>query len=308
MLRELINTAEQRALSLSQIRRDGGTQPREGIDWDHVKDMQQALADGAALPAISVIYDGADYWLWDGFHRWHAYANNGKLEIPVVISQGTQDDAQWESFAANQAHGLKRTPSEKERAIRGALKHPKSAGMSNMAIAKHLGVSDKTVAQYREKMELSSEIPKITTRTVERNGQTYQQDTANIGAIRHTPPVMLAVWEAFAPYDGGEVSPGPAVASDEQILEWVASDGETAYHPSCTCKMGMDGMAVVDPATMKVHGLEGLRVADASAMPYVTNGNIYAPVMMLAEKAADLIMGNTPLQAEQVEFYRHRSE
>ncbi|MBP8291456.1 MAG: ParB N-terminal domain-containing protein [Caldilineaceae bacterium] len=196
MLRELINTAEQRTLSLNQIRRDGGTQPREGIDWDHVKDMQQALADGAALPAISVIYDGADYWLWDGFHRWHAYANNGKLEIPVVISQGTQDDAQWESFAANQAHGLKRTPSEKERAIRGALKHPKSAGMSNMAIAKHLGVSDKTVAQYREKMELSSEIPKITTRTVERNGQTYQQNTANIGANRsQQPPAMLAVWE-----------------------------------------------------------------------------------------------------------------
>ena len=188
----------QRSLALTAIRRDGGTQPREGIDWDHVKDMQQALADGALLPAVSVIYDGADYWLWDGFHRWHAYNNIGQLEIPVIISQGTQDDAQWESFAANQAHGLKRTPSERERAIRGALKHPKSAGMSNSAIAKHLGVSDKTVAQYREKMELSSEIPKITTRTVERNGQVYQQNTANIGATRPAPPVMLAVWELQA--------------------------------------------------------------------------------------------------------------
>ena len=108
---------------------------------------------------------------------------------------------------------------------------------------------------------------------------------------------------AFALYDGGEVSPGPAVASDEQILAWVASDGETAYHPSCTCKMGADALAVVDPQTMQVHGLEGLRVADASAMPYVTNGNIYAPVMMLAEKAADLIMGNTPLPAEPIAFY-----
>ena len=107
----------------------------------------------------------------------------------------------------------------------------------------------------------------------------------------------------FALYDGGEVSPGPAVASDEQILAWVASDGETAYHPSCTCKMGADALAVVDPQTMQVHGLEGLRVADASAMPYVTNGNIYAPVMMLAEKAADLIMGNTPLPAEPIAFY-----
>jgi choline dehydrogenase len=58
---------------------------------------------------------------------------------------------------------------------------------------------------------------------------------------------------------------------------------------------------------MRVHGLDGLRVVDASAMPYVTNANIYAPVMMLAEKAADLILGNTPLEAEPLPFYRHRA-
>ena len=70
--------------------------------------------------------------------------------------------------------------------------------------------------------------------------------------------------------------------------------------------MGAGPMAVVDPLTMRVRGTEGLRVVDASAMPYVTNGNIYAPVMMLAEKAADLILGNTPLPPVKVEFYRHR--
>ena len=84
---------------------------------------------------------------------------------------------------------------------------------------------------------------------------------------------------------------------------WVRKDGETAYHPSCTCRMGVDDMAVVDPLTMKVWGMEGLRVVDASVMPYVTNGNIYAPTMMLAEKAADLILGNTPLPAERVDYY-----
>jgi choline dehydrogenase len=110
---------------------------------------------------------------------------------------------------------------------------------------------------------------------------------------------------AMAPFNGGEVSPGPSVESDEQILGWVARDAETALHPSCTARMGIDGESVVDPLTMRVHGVEGLRVVDASAMRYVTNGNIYAPVMMLAEKAADLIAGNTPLPPEPVPFYRY---
>jgi len=111
---------------------------------------------------------------------------------------------------------------------------------------------------------------------------------------------------AFAPYNDGELSPGPEVETDDQILDWVRADAETALHPSCTAKMGVDEMSVVDPATMGVHGLEGLAVADASVFPYVTNGNIYAPVMMVAEKAADLIAGNSPLPAADVPYYRYR--
>src|SRR5690606_11656797 len=109
---------------------------------------------------------------------------------------------------------------------------------------------------------------------------------------------------AFAPYDTGEISPGPSVSTSEEILDWVARDGETALHPSCTCRMGTDEMSVVDPLSMEVHGTEGLRVVDASVMPYVTNGNIYAPVMMIAEKAADLILGNEALPPLAVEWYR----
>ncbi len=112
---------------------------------------------------------------------------------------------------------------------------------------------------------------------------------------------------ALKPYTTGEISPGPSVQTDEEILEWVKKDGETALHPSCTAKMGAasDPMAVVDPNTMKVHGLDNVRVVDASAMPTTTNGNIHAPVLMLAEKAADIILGREPMKPEYKDYYRH---
>jgi choline dehydrogenase len=119
-----------------------------------------------------------------------------------------------------------------------------------------------------------------------------------VEAIRVSRNILAQpAWEGL---DGGELSPGPAVATDEQILEWVRHDAETALHPSCTCAMG----PVVDPASMRVHGLEGVRVIDASVFPGITNANIYAPTMMVAEKAADLIRGNTPLPPSTAGFYR----
>ncbi len=113
---------------------------------------------------------------------------------------------------------------------------------------------------------------------------------------------------AFAPFNDGELSPGPEVSTDEQVLDWVRRDGETALHPSCTCKMGTGPDAVTDPASLRVHGVDGLRVVDASVLPYITNGNIYAPVMMIAEKAADLILGRTPLPPSAAPFYRHQPQ
>jgi len=88
-----------------------------------------------------------------------------------------------------------------------------------------------------------------------------------------------------------EYAPGPAVddMDDEAILEWVRNTATTIYHPTGTCKMGPDRMAVVD-SRLRVHGIEGLRVADASIMPVITSGNTNAPSIMIGEKASDLIM------------------
>ena len=121
-------------------------------------------------------------------------------------------------------------------------------------------------------------------------------------AVRHARHILNQ--PAMDPFNGGEVSPGPEVSTDAEILDWVRRDAETALHPSCTARMGLGEDSALHPDTLEVHGTKGLRVVDASSMPYVTNGNIYAPVMMLAEKAADLIRGDTPLPPEPVDYYR----
>ena len=96
-------------------------------------------------------------------------------------------------------------------------------------------------------------------------------------------------------YRGSEIQPGEAVQSDEEIDAFVRSAVESAYHPSCTCRMGEDDMAVVDSQT-RVHGIDNLRVVDSSIFPTIPNGNLNSPTIMLAERAADIIKGNGMLE------------
>lgn len=109
---------------------------------------------------------------------------------------------------------------------------------------------------------------------------------------------------AFDPYRGREIQPGEQVQSDGEIDEFVRQHVESAYHPSCTCRMGSpsDPMTVVDPEA-RVVGVEGLRVVDSSIMPSITTGNLNAPTIMLAEKAADHIRGLGPLAPEDAPYY-----
>ena len=95
---------------------------------------------------------------------------------------------------------------------------------------------------------------------------------------------------ALARYCNEEILPGAHIASDEELLEYARQKGSTVYHATCTCKMGSDQMAVVDDQ-LRVHGLEGLRVIDASVMPTVTSTNTNAPTIMIAEKGEATIMG-----------------
>lgn len=156
----------------------------------------------------------------------------------------------------------------------------------------------------RGHIRIKSKDPKVKPSILFNYLSTDQDRREWVEAIKVARKIMNQ--KAFDKYNGGEISPGVEVSEDEEILKWVATDGETAYHPSCTAKMGIDEMSVVDPNSMKVYGVEGLRVADASVFPFVTNANIYSPVMMVGEKAADLILGKTPLAPEQTDWYRHQ--
>ena len=115
-----------------------------------------------------------------------------------------------------------------------------------------------------------------------------------VRAIRTVRQIMTT--PAMAEMKVTELAPGATQTSDEEILAWVKEAGETTYHPVGTCKMGSDDLAVVDDQ-LRVHGIDGLRVADASIMPTLTSGNTNAPAIMIGEKAADMVLRATSLAA-----------
>ena len=108
-----------------------------------------------------------------------------------------------------------------------------------------------------------------------------------LAAVRIVRALMTA--PAMASLQVAELAPGPSLTSDDEILAWVKEVAETTYHPVGTCKMGADPMAVVDER-LRVRGLQGLRVADASIMPTLTSGNTNAPAIMIGEKAAEVVL------------------
>ncbi|WCX24567.1 choline dehydrogenase [Pseudomonas aeruginosa] len=133
------------------------------------------------------------------------------------------------------------------------------------------------------------------------NYMSHEQDWQEFrDGIRLTREIMNQ--PALDPYRGRELSPGVSVQSDAELDEFIRNHAETAFHPSCSCKMGSDDMAVVD-GQGRVHGMEGLRVVDASIMPLIITCNLNATTIMMAEKIADRIRGRQPLPRSTVKYY-----
>jgi hypothetical protein len=148
-----------RKVMIEHIEYDSENQARERLDNDTVADYADAMERKEKLPPIVCYHDGSTYWLADGFHRYHAARKRGEKYTEAQVIKGSRDDARWHAAGANKDHGLKRTTADKQKAVRLAL--ALRPNLSDSKIAKHCGVSDKTVAAQRAKMS-GSEIPNLT--------------------------------------------------------------------------------------------------------------------------------------------------
>ncbi|MEP3245762.1 MAG: choline dehydrogenase [Sneathiella sp.] len=134
----------------------------------------------------------------------------------------------------------------------------------------------------------------------------YITDPQDVEDWRHVIKLSreILTQPAFDPYRGAEIQPGSQITSDEEIDAWVRQNVESAYHPSCTCKIGADDdpMAVLD-TDCNVRGIDNLRVVDSSIFPTITNGNLNAPTIMVAEKAADIIANKPALSPSNADYW-----
>lgn len=165
-------------LPIDLIRTDGGTQPRDTIDMIVVSEYAEAMENGETFPPVTVFYDGSEYWLADGFHRYHATKRADRPTIEADLRQGTRRDAVLCSVGANAAHGLRRTNEDKRRAVVTLLSDEEWREWPDSKIAQYCGVSREYVVRLKPSCDRSQDGGN---RTITRNGSTYTMNTANIG-------------------------------------------------------------------------------------------------------------------------------
>jgi hypothetical protein len=172
--------AKVRLLAIASIRTDGDAQHRIAPDPNIIQEYAELMRAGVEFPPISVRYDGADYWPSDGFQRLAAAKLAEFLEMKADVLPGTREEAQWDSYAANATHGLRRTAVETEEVLKLALRHPNAANLTDASISEHVHVPRSTVQYWRKKLSCQS-WQDTCTRTVTRGNTTYEMDVTGIG-------------------------------------------------------------------------------------------------------------------------------
>lgn len=171
-------------LNILNIRIDGGTQPRQAINYDVVKNYAEAMREGTVFPPVTVFFDGAEYWLADGFHRYHATKSNATTTIEADVHQGSVEDAREYSYGANKDRGLSMSAEDNKEIVRKMLLDPRYKDWTQARIANHVGVTAMFVSRVKASMEIKDE-PK-TKKFVTKDGVEREMKTGNIGK-RETP-------------------------------------------------------------------------------------------------------------------------
>ena len=244
MLSQLINTSERSTIPLERIKTDGGTQMRATLDPDTVQEYLDAMqpVGWGDFPAVVVYYDGKDHWLADGFHRVEAYrlaaANlDQPANVPADVRSGTRRDAILHAAGANASHGLRRTNADKRRAVETLLRDDDWRHWSNREIARRCAVAESSVRNIRNELELSAQIAQIDDRTVTRNGSTYTQNTANVGATRTLASDTPATQQPGRPLTVEQVAEFIAAFWPQIALQRIAD----APSPPVAIRNEMDG-------------------------------------------------------------------
>jgi hypothetical protein len=199
------------------LRLDGGTQSRAAMDEAAIAEYTEAIRQGATLPPLVTFFDGVDFWLADGFHRYHAYRAAGVETVMADVRTGSKRDAVLFSVGANAAHGLRRTNDDKRRAVKTLLADPEWTAWTDVAIAKACGVSSHFVGDLRK--AIIDPINDSSTRTVTRNSKTYEQNTANIGKLKPEPAVAQP-----KPADFSEPDAAPKSAKVRPVENYRTAD------------------------------------------------------------------------------------
>ena len=214
----------------------------------------------------------------------------------LFLKRGLGTSNQFESNGYIRSRAGMKYPDIQFHFLAGAIAYDGSSAFKGHGFQVHLGANK---PKSRGWVKLKSADPEAPPEIVFNYFAEEDDKEAFRAGLRWTREIFAQ--PALDEYRGKEVSPGPDVQTDAQIDQWLAETAETAYHPAGSCRMGTDAMAVVDPEC-RVHGVRNLRVVDSSIMPTVTNGNLNAPTIMIGEKAADHILGRTPLRSDAPSF------
>lgn len=273
----------EKLLDMSVVRIDGDTQPRTAISPAVVQEYMEAMQAGAEFPPVTVVHDGATYWLVDGFHRFFAHRRLNRKEILAEVVTGEWKDARWLSVAANKTHGLRRTNEDKAKAVTRALRlRPE---LSNCAIAEHVGVGEAMVRRYREILEQQKALNPSIAHNAHPTTDVEPSDGGSTSFITRLAKSDATIANGREILEQQEALK-PSIAHDAHLTTGVgpSNGGSTSEFPKLTnatiangrevCKQAQNQPATVPPMRL---GRDGRR----RAMPRRTGGiakNVFKPI------------------------------